>query len=367
MALLSTGNSGFAAQRGPAPGFRFTLYAIAAIGLMFLDQRSGWLESARYGLAAAAYPLHLAIDSPSQAVRWVQDAMQSRKELQLENDLLRSHQRELRIRQLRLAQLERENAELRGLRKAVPPLIDKWLSGEVIQTESTSQRQRLLVNRGTANGVFKSQAVVAAEGLVGQTLRVGPWSSEVILITDPEHAVPVQVQRNGLRTIAVGVGDSSSISLPYLPIQSDLREGDVLATSGLGGVFPAGYPVARVAEVKRDGSSVLLQVKAVPLVEMDSVREVMFMWFNPRSLAAPTGPDGGPSAALVQPQPAPAQPKPMPASPSAPVAATQTGAMQAPAQASAQAPASPPAPTATPPAAAAPSGAATVKPAEPKR
>ncbi len=319
MALMSTGTSGFAAQRGPAPGFRFTLYAIAAIGLMFLDQRSGWLESARYGLAAAAYPLHLAIDSPSQAVRWVQDAMQSRKELQIENDLLRSHQRELRIRQLRLTQLERENAELRGLRKAVPPLIDKWLSGEVIQSESTSQRQRLLVNRGTANSVFKSQAVLAAEGLVGQTLRVGPWSTEIILITDPEHAVPVQVQRNGLRTIAVGVGDSATLSLPYLPIQSDVREGDVLATSGLGGVFPAGYPVARVAQVKRDGSSVLLQVKAVPLVPMESVREVMLVWFNARSIAAPAGPDGTPGAAAVQPQ---SQPQSQPESPPAPAAAS---------------------------------------------
>ena len=315
MALLSAGplsmgtksmnTSGFAPQRGPAPGFRFTLFAIIAIALMFLDQRSHWLERARYGLAAAAYPLHLAINSPSEAVRWLQDAMQSRNDLQLENAELRSHQRELRIRQLRLTQLERENAELRGLRQAVPPLIAKWLSGEVIQTESTSQRQRLLINRGTANGVFKAQAVLAAEGLVGQTLRVGPWSAEIILITDPEHAVPVQVQRNGLRTIAVGVGDSATLSLPYLPIQSDVREGDVLATSGLGGVFPAGYPVARVAEVKRDGASVLAQVKAVPFAALGREREVMFIWFNARSPAAPVTDDGGPGSAILQPLPAP--------------------------------------------------------------
>lgn len=281
-----------------------------AVALMFLDQRSGWLESARYGLAAAAYPLHLAIDSPSQAVRWVQEALQTRNELQRENALLRNRQRELSIRQLRLAQLERENAQLRGLRQAAPPLINKWLSGEVIQSESSSQRQRLLINRGTANGVFKAQTVLAAEGLVGQTLRVGPWSSEVILITDPEHAVPVQVQRNGLRTIAVGVGDAGTLSLPYLPIQSDLRVGDLLATSGIGGVFPAGYPVARITEVKRDGTSVLLQVKAVPLAPLDRQKEVMFVWFNPASPAAPTGADGAPATSALQPLTLPTTPDP---------------------------------------------------------
>jgi rod shape-determining protein MreC len=319
---MSSGN--FAAQRGPSPGARFTFYAIAAIALMFFDQRGGWLERARYGLAAAAYPLNLAINSPSAALRWVQEALQSRNELQLENTQLLAQQRELRIRQLRLAQLERENAELRGLRNAVPPLIEKWLSGEVIQTESTSQRQRLLVNRGAVNGVFKSQAVLAADGLVGQTLRVGPWSSEIILITDPEHAVPVQVQRNGLRTIAVGVGDTSTLSLPYLPIQSDVRDGDLLATSGLGGVFPAGYPVAKIIEVKRDGASVLAQVKAEPLARFDRDREVMFVWFSASSPAAPVGEAGGSGAAALKPlaTPPPRAPAPVTVSPALTTALT---------------------------------------------
>lgn len=305
MAVLSSGTSGYAAQRGAAQGFRFTVYASLAIALMFMDQRGGWLERARYGLAATAYPLNLAINSPSEAVRWVQEALQSRNELQVENAQLRNQQRELRVRQLRITQLEQENAALRGLKAALPPLIEKWLSGEIIQTESTSQRQRLLINRGAANGVFKAQAVLSSDGVVGQTLRVGPWSSEVILITDPEHAVPVQVQRNGLRTIAVGVGVADSLSLPYLPIQSDVREGDVLATSGLGGVFPAGYPVARITEVRRDGASVLAQVKATPLASFEGIREVMFVWFNARNPDAPVGALGGPSAATLQAQQAP--------------------------------------------------------------
>ena len=240
MAVLSSATSSYATQRGPAAGFRFTLYAVASVTLMFLDQRGGWLERARYGLAAIAYPLNLAINSPSAAVRWLQETFETRVELETENAQLRAKQRELEIRALRLAALERDNAELRGLKKALPPLIEKWLSGEVIRSESSSQRQRLLINRGATNGVFKSQAVLSNTGLVGQTLRVGPWTSEIILLTDPEHAVPVQVQRSGLRTIAVGAGEPSALLLPFLPIQSEIREGDVLVTSGLGGIFPAG-------------------------------------------------------------------------------------------------------------------------------
>ena len=306
MAVLSSGTSSYATQRGPSVGFRFTLYAAASVTLMFLDQRGGWLERARYGLAAIAYPLNLAINSPSAAGRWLQDMLQTRAELQTENAQLRAHQRELEIRALRLEALERENAALRGLKAAAPPLIDKWLPGEIIRTESSSQRQRLLINRGAINGVFKAQAVLTNTGLVGQTLRVGPWTTEVILLTDPEHAVPVQVQRTGLRTIAIGAAEPGYLSLPYLPIQADIRDDDLLVTSGLGGVFPAGYPVARVSEVRRDGSSVLAQVKAVPLADLERNRVIMFVWFNDHSPAAPVGEQGSANTAGQLPQPVPA-------------------------------------------------------------
>ena len=157
----------------------------------------------------------------------------------------------------------------------------------MIGTESSSLRQRLTVNRGAANGVFAGQAVIANAGLLGQTLRVGPWSTEIILVTDPEHAVPVEVARNGLRTLAVGSGDTDSLVLPYLPIQSDIKEGDLLVTSGLGGVFPQGYPVAKVVQVRRDGSSPLAQVRATPLAAVERDRVVAFLWFEARHPAAP--------------------------------------------------------------------------------
>jgi rod shape-determining protein MreC len=116
---------------------------------------------------------------------------------------------------------------------------------------------------------------------------VGPWSAEVILITDPEHAVPVRVDRTGLRTIAVGGGDGSSLALPYLPANADIRKDDLLVTSGLGGVFPEGYPVARVTEVHREAVQPLAQVRALALSHINSDTEVMLVWFRPGHPASP--------------------------------------------------------------------------------
>lgn len=273
--------------RGASPGFRFTIYAILSIALMFLDQRSGWLERARYVLQGAAYPIQLAVNSPSAAWRWVQASVETRDALRAENRRLQVHQHQLEMRMLRFEALARENAALRGLRAALPPVAERWLPAEVVNVELNSLRQRVLVNRGTRNGVFSAQAVLDDRGLLGQTTHVGPWSAEVILITDPEHAVPVQIERTGLRTIAVGAGNSGSLALPYLPSNADIKRGDLLTTSGLGGVFPAGYPVARVAEVHRDSVQPLAQVRATPLARIDSDREVMLIWFRAGHPAAP--------------------------------------------------------------------------------
>jgi rod shape-determining protein MreC len=294
--------------RGGSPGFRFTLYALLSIVIMFLDERSHWLENARYFLQAAAYPVQLAVSSPSAAWSWLQQSTATRDELRKEINQLRAQQREVEIRSMRFDALQKENAELRGLKEALPAVAERWEVAEVVNVELNSLRQRVLLNRGTSNGVFKGQAVMDEKGLLGQTLHVGPWSSEVILITDPEHAVPVQIERNGLRTIAVGAGDTASLALPYLPANADVKTGDLLVTSGLGGVFPAGYPVARITEVHHDAVQPLAQVRARPLAGIDLDREAVLVWFRPDHPAAP-GPatliDSKSGNARIQPLPAP--------------------------------------------------------------
>ncbi|MGA7824907.1 MAG: rod shape-determining protein MreC, partial [Steroidobacteraceae bacterium] len=214
--------------------------------------------------------------------------------------------------------LARENGALRGLSAALPPVADRWLAAEIVNIQMSSLRQRMLIDRGASNGVFDGQAVLDESGVIGQTTHVGPWSAEVILITDPEHALPVRIERTGLRTIAVGAGDASALALPYLPSNADVHAGDLLVTSGLGGVFPEGYPVARVTEVHRDAVQPLAQVRAAPLARVAADAEVMLVWFRPGHPAAPTPP---PNAAgdlpagnpAMQPLPAPHQPAKAPA------------------------------------------------------
>jgi len=297
---------------GSSPGFRFTLYAFASIVVMVLDQRGGWLTEARFLLQAAAYPLQLAVSSPSAAWAWIRESTQAREALRAENERLRARESALALRALNYEGLARENAQLRGLAHALPPIVDRWLIGEIVNVELTTLRQRLLINRGTTNGVFAGQAVLDDSGLLGQTIHIGPWSAEVILVTDPEHAVPVQIERTGLRTIAVGAGNEGTLALPYLPANADLKAGDLLVTSGLGGVFPAGYPVARVAEVHRDAIQPLAQVRAVPLARIDRDREVALVWFNDERTKNPD----------IQAQPAPHPSVPASAAPAAPAPAS---------------------------------------------
>ena len=295
------------------------MYAILAIVLMALDRRGSWLVQARYYLSAAAYPLQLAVSSPAEAWHWTQASLTARETLEAENAALRQQDRALSLKVMRFDALKRENAELRGLRAALPPVADHWMAAEVVDVELNGLRQRLLINRGARNGVFKGQAVMDNFGLLGQTTRIGPWSAEVILVTDPEHAVPVEIERTGAHTIAVGTGDPDSLSLPYLPTNADVKTGDLLLTSGLGGVFPEGYPVARISEVPHGAVQSLAQVQAKPLAHLSSLHEVTLVWFQQANPAAPTRLQGGEASAGnadLQRQPAPdLQPLPMPTVP----------------------------------------------------
>jgi rod shape-determining protein MreC len=307
--------------RGPSQGFRFTLYATLSFVVMFLDQRHGWLEQARFVLQAAAYPIQLAVNSPASAWKWLQETFESRDALRAENARLRDQDRLLALRSMRYEALARENSELRGLREALPPVAERWLAAEIVDTPNKF-RQRALINRGAANGAFKGQALLDDRGVIGQTTHVGPFSAEVILITDPEHAIPVQIERTGLRTIAVGAGDTTSLALPYLPGNADIKSGDILMTSGLGGVFPAGYPVARVTEVHRDAVQPLALVRAIPFATIDTDTEVMLVWFRGDHPASPT-PASTPAGDLrtgnskLQPQAAP-PPRPKVQNPATP-------------------------------------------------
>ena len=313
MAGFSTGAGRPLQGRGGSPGFRFALYAILSIAFMVLDQRFDWLGRAHYVLQAASYPIELAVSSPVAAWRWVQNSFATRDSLEAENQRLRTRLRDLELRSMRYDALAQQNAALIGLRNSLPPVAQRWLPADIVNIQLDSLRQRVLIDRGSVNGVSAGQAVLDDDGVVGQTMHVGPWSAQVILITDPEHALPVSIARTGLRTIAVGAGDATSLALPYLPANADVHAGDVLVTSGLGGVFPPGYPVARVTEVHKDTVEPLAHVRAVPFARLDTDREVMLIWFRRDSPASPLQEHDGDLTTgdpNIQPLSAPVKPHP---------------------------------------------------------
>ena len=313
MAGFSTGAGRPLQGRGGSPGFRFFLYAVVSIGFMILDQRFDWLERAHYILQAASYPMELAVGSPVEAWHWVQASFATRDSLEAENQRLRTRLRGLELRSMRYDALARQNAALIGLRSSLPPVAERWLPADIVNVQLNSLRQRVLIDRGSVNAVAPGQAVLDDDGVVGQTMHVGPWSAEVILITDPEHELPVQIERTGLRTIAVGAGDATSLGLPYLPANADVHVGDILVTSGLGGIFPPGYPVARVTEVHKDTVQPLAHVRAAPFAHLDTDTEVMLIWFRHDSPAAPLKERNGKLTTgdrSIQPLPVPAKPRP---------------------------------------------------------
>jgi rod shape-determining protein MreC len=141
-------------------------------------------------------------------------------------------------------------------------------------------RHRVMLNHGSNDGVYKGQAVLDARGIFGQITRLGPRSAEALLITDAEHATPVRINRTGMRTIAVGTGDFKKLNLPFITGDADLQVGDLLVTSGLGGIYPAGYPVAQVSKVERDPNATFAMVEAQPLAQMDGARELLLIWYQ---------------------------------------------------------------------------------------
>jgi rod shape-determining protein MreC len=292
--------------RGPSPGLRFTVYAILAVVLMYYDQHGHWEQRLRYALEAAAYPVQVVVNSPSAAWGAVTQTFRDRAALRTENEQLRARERELELQLMREAALEQENAELRGLRASqLPSLIKRSILAEIISVETNPLRQRVVINKGARDGVSLNQAVVDGNGILGQVSRLGPWSAEIILVTDPEHAIPVAITRNSLRSIAVGSGNSGELLLPYLAINSDVKSGDMLVSSGLGGVFPAGLPVARISGVRRESNQLLAQVRAQPLANIDRDREVILLEFEP------THPDAPASNPPIAPVPtAPVKPPP---------------------------------------------------------
>ena len=267
--------------RIPALGLRVLVFIMVSIVLMYLDHRQTHLDGIRKGIGAAVYPLQVAVDAPVRLWEWLGESTTSRNELELELGRLQAERLLTNARLQRLTALEAENARLRALLDARETVRDEVRVAEIMAVDANPYEHNLVIDVGSRNGVYDGQAIVDADGVVGQVIRTGVVTAQAVLISDADHALPVEVNRNGLRTIAVGTGEIDRLDLPFLPNNADIRAGDLLVTSGLGGAFPAGYPVAVVDSVTRIPQEPFADVTATPSAALDQVREVMLIWSAP--------------------------------------------------------------------------------------
>src|SRR5688572_4635861 len=291
-----------------------------AAGLMVADHRQHHLAMIRDGVASLAYPIQWTVQAPVQAFDAMRESFATKTRVEAENVKLAADNLVLRLKLLRFDSLEQENRRLRAVRESSARVVQRSLVAEVVRVDLDPFRQRVLINKGARADVFRGQAAIDANGILGQVMRVGPYSAEIILISDPEHAIPVQVNRTGTRSIALGTGRSGLLSLPYLPQNTDVIVGDLLVSSGLGGVYPPGYPVGKVTAVTRDSGQPLLAVEAEPHAGLDRDPEVLLIWFD-NEVQEPPDETEATATAITAAEPA-KQPAPAPAPATAP-ASTQ--------------------------------------------
>jgi rod shape-determining protein MreC len=266
---------------------RCVLYSLLALGLIVVDKRYENLAHIRRWLSVVVYPVQVAVASPFEGWDWFRESVTTRDALRADKARLEGELRLAQFRLQRFAALEAESERLRALRESTADVADHFVIGKIMDLDLDAFRERVLVDKGAHDGIYVGQAVLDAGGVFGQVARVGQLTSEVILVSDAAHAIPVQINRNGLRTIAVGTGDTNRLKLPYLPTSADVVAGDLLLTSGLGGGFPAGYPVGTIAEVRRDPAQSLAEVEVKPAAALDRSRELMFVWLKPRAAELP--------------------------------------------------------------------------------
>ena len=276
---------------------RLMAYLLLAVVLMSMDQRGQYVPRIRGYMETAVEPVFHVAELPARIIRAVRTYTTSYTTMLEENRALSETLLSQEAAVQRLESLERENDRLRSLLEATAGRDYGFRFAEMVQVNLDPFSHQVKIDRGRNDGVFVGQAVIDGAGVMGQVEEVLIHMSSVRLISDPDHALPVQFARTGLRTVAFGTGETGRLSLPNVPFQADVRAGDLLVTSGLGDRFPAGFPVAEVTRVDRQTGDTFAEVHARPLASLDRGREVLLVLPETRALEVPqtpaeaTGPD----------------------------------------------------------------------------
>ncbi|MGO2132304.1 MAG: rod shape-determining protein MreC [Halomonas sp.] len=262
------------------------LCVLIASLLMFGDLRYPRMGDFRERLTTVVAPIQWLVSLPSEALDWATLALSDQRRLLEENRLLREQVLSLSHRVQRMNSLMAENIRLRELLDAAPEADIAYITAELLSLDPDPYTHRMVIDRGRRDGVYPGQPVMDATGLIGQVTDVSTYASRMLLVSDASHALPVQVNRNGLRFILQGTGHYDELSLLHVSNTDDVREGDLLMTSGMAGRFPPGYPVARVSSVIHDPGQPFARVIATPVARLKRSRHFMLL-FPPEQTAVP--------------------------------------------------------------------------------
>ena len=257
---------------------RFLVLAFVSVLLINVDSHTGTLAPVRAALGVAVIPLQELVLVPEKISRWVSRRALSEPELLLKLETMEEDFLGVNAKLQQLEALEAENRRLRDLLSASRRGLDRVMLAEIEDISFEPFTQNVLINRGLFDQVFEGQPVIDAFGVMGQVVRTSYLKSVVSLVTDPGQTIPVMVERNGLRALIAGAGSQDLLEVPYLDRNTDIRKDDLLLTSGMGGRFPYGYPVARVLEVTVDVNEPFLKVAAEPVARLGYSREVLLVW-----------------------------------------------------------------------------------------
>jgi rod shape-determining protein MreC len=264
-------------NRGPSPVARLVFFCALSLLLLFVDARYQYLESTRQVLAVMIYPFQRLTALPGEVMGRIATYFDTQQHLLDENAQLR-HQHDIDAAELtQLSAIQAEDTQLRTLQELKQRVDYPMQMAEIVYVERDIFKRKLFVDKGSQANVLPGQVVVDDKGVVGQITRVYPWLSEVTLVTDKDHAVPIQVLRTGLRAVVFGSGDISEMALRYMPISADLVEGDVLVTSGIDGTYPPNLPVAQVTKIERDPAYPFARIICTPLAGVDRHRALLIV------------------------------------------------------------------------------------------
>lgn len=263
--------------RSTTAEYRLLVVFVLSLILMVAEHRFNALMGMRLGLSHVVAPVQFLVDWPVRFGRWWGSNFTDKRIVLQDSRRLRQKNLILQRRVQKMSALAAENIRLRALLNSSTLVEESVLVAEVIGVDPNPYSHEIILNRGFHSGVNVGQAVLDARGLMGQVTKAEAWTSRVMLITDSNHALPVEVNRNGVRAIAVGSGFLDKLYLNHLPDTTDIKEGDLLVSSGLGGLFPFGYPVAEIVKIKHDPGKPFAEVIATPKSKLDRVRHVLLV------------------------------------------------------------------------------------------